>query len=440
MSGPASGGVAGRSGTGFDHVPRRPALATLGLLVAVTVVAAVFAHVFRVTTLDAIHWFAEGPVTEAAESLNGLVLFAVVAATVAAAAVVGGVVDARFRGRVGVDAVAASARGEERTMSFRASLARAAGTWLMSVGAVSVGRESAIIETAGAAGAVTGRTTGGRGDALAAAGITAAFAAAYHAPIAAVVYVAEHLGVHRSRRAVSFALLGSAGGYGATLWWFEAEPIFPGTEGSRWAMIGWALCAVVPAAVVARAFRQLRVRLNGRAIADRFRVHRAVPIVGFSLLAGLAVAVFPLAAGNGAEAMRTAPVAATGSLALALVVGKLVGTTAALASGAPGGVMTPSMAIAAGAGLGTMIVLRDAGAGVAHPWDVMVACMAVGVTVGLRSPLVAVFLVPEMLGDYLLVPALALVVAAAVVVDRVVDVVLRRAGAMLPAIVYDEDG
>ena len=41
----------------------------------------------------------------------------------------------------------------------------------------------------------------------------------------------------------------------------------------------------------------------------------------------------------------------------------------------------------------------------------MVAAMAVGVAVGMRSPLVAVFLIPELLGDYRLVLPLVVVVA-----------------------------
>ena len=69
----------------------------------------------------------------------------------------------------------------------------------------------------------------------------------------------------------------------------------------------------------------------------------------------------------------------------------------------------------------------------------MVACMAVGVTVGLRSPLVAIVLVPEMLGDYLLVPAIACVGVVASCSTVGSTSVLDRFGAMLPTKVYDED-
>jgi H+/Cl- antiporter ClcA len=63
----------------------------------------------------------------------------------------------------------------------------------------------------------------------------------------------------------------------------------------------------------------------------------------------------------------------------------------------------------------------------------------VGVAVGLRSPFVAVFLLPEMLGDYSLVPAIGFVVALAMVLDRGVDQLVERYGRTVPARVFDED-
>jgi H+/Cl- antiporter ClcA len=91
-------------------------------------------------------------------------------------------------------------------------------------------------------------------------------------------------------------------------------------------------------------------------------------------------------------------------------------------------VLSPTLAVAAGCAL--LIDSR---------WEVMVAAMAVGVAVGMRSPLVAVFLVPELLGDYRLVLPLAVVVAIAYLLDRGIDVLLRRLGRVIPTGVYDED-
>ena len=112
------------------------------------------------------------------------------------------------------------------------------------------------------------------------------------------------------------------------------------------------------------------------------------------------------------EALERGPIAATWTLALALVVGKLVGTTAALGAGAPGGVLSPTMGVAGGTALLVLLAADSLGVGVDHPWDAMVAAMAIGVAVGMRSPLVAIFLIPELLGDYTLVLPIAVVVGA----------------------------
>ena len=48
----------------------------------------------------------------------------------------------------------------------------------------------------------------------------------------------------------------------------------------------------------------------------------------------------------------------------------------------------------------------------------MVPAMAIGVAVGMRSPLVAIFLIPELLGDYALVLPVAAVVGVAWLLDR----------------------
>jgi H+/Cl- antiporter ClcA len=101
--------------------------------------------------------------------------------------------------------------------------------------------------------------------------------------------------------------------------------------------------------------------------------------------------------------------------------------------------LTPTISIASGSALLTLLGVGALGLTVAHPWDAMVAAMAIGVAVGLRSPLMAVFLLPEMLGDYTLVPAIAVVVGVAVALDRGLDRVVVWAGQRVPVGVYDED-
>jgi CIC family chloride channel protein len=416
--------------SGFDVRPARPAFVTAALFVIVVFAASAFAYLFRWALHRVVEAYADhADPTRAAASLGSIPLFLIATGSVCVAATIGHVVHRRWGNRTGIDAVAASARGEARDISFRATWLRVAATWIVSAGLVSIGRESAIVESGGSFGSVLGRRSGGRGVALAAAGIAAAFSAAYHAPVAAVLYAEEHLRVRQSARATVFVLFGAAGGFAFTVWLFGGgDPILPDVDGSIWSVLGAGLIVVVPAVVVSRVFLQLRVRVTADALARAIGCRRWIVVGSLSVLAGLSVVAFPLASGNGMEALQRGPEAATLTLALALMVGKLVGTTAALGAGAPGGVLSPTLAVAAGCAL-----LVD------DRWEAMVAAMAVGVAVGMRSPLVAVFLVPELLGAYRLVLPIAVVVGMAYVLDRGIDVLVARFGRFIPTGVYDED-
>ena len=196
--------------SGFDVRPSRPALATAFLFLVVVFAASGIAYLFRWALRRIIDLYAgHADPTHAAGSLHSVTLFALAAGSVAVAATIGHLVHRRWANRTGIEAVAASARGEGRHISFRASTLRVAATWIVSAGLVSIGRESAIVESGGSLGSVIGRRSGGRGVALAAAGIAAAFSAAYHAPVAAVLYTEEHLRVRQSARATVFVLLGA---------------------------------------------------------------------------------------------------------------------------------------------------------------------------------------------------------------------------------------
>jgi H+/Cl- antiporter ClcA len=244
-----------------------------------------------------------------------------------------------------------------------------------------------------------------------------------------MLYAEEHLRVRQSSRAIVFVVLGAVGGFAFTVWLFGGgDPILPDVDGSLWSVLAGGLIVVVPVVVVSRVFLQLRVRVTAGALAQAIGCRRWIVVASLSALAGVSVMAFPLASGNGMEALQRGPEAATLTLALSMMVGKLIGTTAALGAGAPGGVLSPTLAVAAGCAL-----LVD------DRWQAMVAAMAVGVAVGMRSPLVAVFLVPELLGAYRLVLPIAVVVGIAFVLDRGIDMLVARYGRFIPTGVYDED-
>ena len=98
------------------------------------------------------------------------------------------------------------------------------------------------------------------------------------------------------------------------------------------------------------------------------------------------------------------------------------------------------MGVAGGTALLVLLAADSVGLGVANPWDAMVVAMAIGVAVGMRSPLVAVFLIPELLGDYSLVLPVGVVVGR-----RVGGSTARSTGCCsgparpFPTGIYDED-
>lgn len=422
-----------------DQQRRRPVAVTIALFVVVVVAAAVFAHYFKELAYSLLDVYARStnPIVAAA-SLPRLTVFLVTTMAVGLAATLGRFVQRGWPQHVGLKAMAMLARDDDRSISLQATSLRSMATWLASAGMVSIGRESAIIETGGALGATLGRAFRGRGDAMAAAGIAAAFAAAYHAPVAAVFYVEETLRVRSRWRAMAFTVLGAGCGHAASVLLLGATPIFPPIQGAQSTMLAVALVCLVPAVVVAHGILQLRTRVSGGALLDRAgRPWLAIGVL--SAVAGAMIAWTPAAAGNGMEALRAASVSATMATAIALSVGKMIATTAALGAGAPGGVLTPTMSITSGSVLVLLLGAHAIGLSVLHPWDVMVAVMAVGVAVGLRSPLVAIFLIPEMLGNYSLVPLIAVVVGLAVVVDRGLIRLIDRYGHRVPQRVYDED-
>jgi CIC family chloride channel protein len=413
---------------------------TFVLFLFVVLLASTTAHLFRLFLRHVIRFYSHRTdPTVASTKLHTAVLFVVATASVLAAAAIGRTVQRRWPERFGIEAVAASARGDGHSMSFRATLLRVLATFVVSAGLVSIGRESALVESGGVAGAVVGRESGGRGDALASAGIAAAFASAYNAPIAAILYAEEHLRIRQSARATVFVVSGALAGQLLTVWLFGGGAVFPDIQGPVWRVAVLGLVVAIPTIIVAKGFLYLRVRVTADSVTRVTQWPRLVVVAAFALAAGVSVAAFPLASGNGMEALQRGPVAATSTLAVALVVGKLVGTTAALGAGAPGGILSPTMAVAGGTALLVLLAANSLGVGVAHPWDAMVAAMAIGIAVGMRSPLVAIFLIPELLGDYTLVLPLAVVVGVAWLLDRSLDGVIRRIGAVVPSGIYDED-
>jgi chloride channel protein, CIC family len=300
------------------------------LVVAATVcvgaAAAWFANGFRSAMLWVTNQISgQRDAVEAVRSLGPWRTMAITFVGLLVAAWLGSVAQRWRNDGLGIAAVADSVQGVDRGPSVPGTMVRSGATWVAAATTASLGRESAIIEAGAALGAATGRRVGRRGAQFAATGITAAFAAAYHAPIAAVLYVEEHLSIRRCRRTVVHALVGSAIGFWMTRLVFDTHALLPGSS-EPWSWKLWlvALVVVVPAYLSSRGFVWLRDSLvRGYAHATDRRRRMTWSIVAAAASAAL-VGLVPLTAGNGLEALRESAGGTTVAVALALVFGKAV--------------------------------------------------------------------------------------------------------------------
>lgn len=401
--------------------PRHP-LASYAIAIPVGVAAAGFAHLFVQAgerVLAAV--FGHGKPAEAALATPRLVVALVVALAVAVSAGLARRSSRFGNGRTGLGHVSVALDGDPADAgtvrpSLRATLVRGLGTFASSVGLTSIGRESAMIETGGALGASLGQRLR-VGPWLAVAGVSAAFTGAYTAPLGALAYCDNHLRLRNNRRAVGHAVVGAGAGLASAHLLWERHTVLPHPTGATGAWWVLALVVALPAALAARALFELRRRAE-----------RALPPLGSArwiacvLVAAAAVGVARAAAGNGMNALSLTAAEPVLWAAVGLAVFRVAGMLAALAAGVPGGVILPTMAITAGWGLLTMLAVEWVGYDLPGThWDGMILAAAAGVAIGLRAPLLAVVLVPEMVGDYSLLPAAAFVVLLAVGVDRGVD-------------------
>ncbi|MDO8388878.1 MAG: chloride channel protein [Actinomycetota bacterium] len=414
-------------------------LGTFAAVVVVGVVAAVVAHAFRETVFAVGRALTgnDGSIA-ASEALGPAATFLLVAGGVGVAAWIGAASRRRHGRRVGLRAIAAAARDERPDPSAAGTAMRMGGTWVATSSLASLGRESAILEAGGTCGNLVGSAMRRPTHRLAVAGIASAFAVAYHAPVAAVLYVEEHLGVRHDRRTVAHAVAGSAIGFFVGQRLLGSGPIFPRAIDplSRDAIV-LAAVGVLPAFIASRVFVEVRERMEHGLHSTHHGWMRSLVLAA---VAGAVVALVPMAAGNGMEAVRASATTATAGVAVALVLWKLIATSAVVGAGAPGGVMSPSLAVAAGAALATFLALDAAGWRLGGSrWDGMLVAMAIGVAVSIRSPLVAVVMVAEMTGDVRVLPMSAFVVAVAVLLDRAVERRLPAARRTAHERVHDDD-
>ena len=310
--------------------------------------------------------------------------------------------------------------------SIPMALLKGLGSFAAIVSGGSVGREGPIVQFGSGTGSLLGHVMKlgpARVRALVAAGTAAGFAAAYDAPIAAVLFVLEVVTGLLALEVLLPVLAATAVSTYLTRLALGETPMY-GLRTFRVVSAGeLALYAVVGAlaGLVGPVFMLALDR--GETIARRLALPR--PVLGAlgGLLVGLMAARLPEVCGNGSEAialMLDGRVAV--SLLGVLLVAKLLATVTSVSSGSPGGVFTPSLFL--GAALGGLV--GAAGRAVApssfelgpSPGGyalVGMACLAAATT---HAPLMASALVFEFTGDVSLLPPLMVGTAIATLIGR----------------------
>jgi CIC family chloride channel protein len=262
---------------------------------------------------------------------------------------------------------------------------------------------------------------------LLAAGAAAGLAAAFNAPLAAVLFVIEETRKqfrYNFRSYVAVITASAASAFGMELVGGIAPPLRLDTQAVPLLLLPAFMVLGALLGVLGVLFnRCLVIALDWRAA-----TFRRVPFA-FALIVGAAVGalaiVLPLAVGGGETLIPSMPLANLPLLTLLLIAAvRFIGTMASYPVGVPAGIFSPMLTFATTVGLiaGTLVQMGLAWAALPVP-PMIGAAFAVAAMGGLfsatiRAPLVGVVLVVELTGGYeLILPVLVTCVTAHVIAE-----------------------
>lgn len=274
-------------------------------------------------------------------------------------------------------------------------------------------------------------------------GAAAGLAAAFNAPISAVLFVIEEVVGRWSAGVLGAVVLSSISSVVVMRWFLGAAPMFriPALQlVSPRELLAYAVLGIVGglvAVLFARSIVTLRPRLN----ALPSWAHYLLPSTAGLLIGLMGALGAPQVMGAGYESIDQAMHNQfTWKLLAVLVILKLIATTLSFASGTPGGMFAPTLFV--GAMLGGLV-----GAAAHSVFPSLTGSTATYVLVGmgvlfagfLRVPMTSVFMVLEVSGNYSVIVPVIVANTLAYVVSRelqpipIFDVLTRQDGLELPS-------
>jgi chloride channel protein, CIC family len=238
-------------------------------------------------------------------------------------------------------------------------------------------------------------------------GAAAGLAAAFNAPISAILFVIEEVIGRWSAAVLGSVVLSAISSVVVARWFWGSEPLFripPVTlrdprELTAYAVLG--VCGGLLALVFSKSLGYLRPRLREQSPWNRF----FQPSVAGLIVGAVGYFGFPQVMGPGYAVMDQAMHGQdVWKLLVALAILKLLATTLSFSSGTPGGMFAPTLFIGAmlGAAVGTFekhyFPLLTGTVG-----SYALAGMGVLFAAFLRAPLTSVFMVLEVSGNYSIV-------------------------------------
>jgi CIC family chloride channel protein len=284
-----------------------------------------------------------------------------------------------------------------------------------------VGREGAMVLLAAMLASMVGRLLARVVDLrlVVGCGAAAGLAAAYHAPLAGAVFVAEILFGSLALSQLGPVMVAAVMSYGVTVAFGERALLFP--------LVAPADIGVTPIALMTALGLVAGVvgagLLHGLEISRQAFTRLALPLPVAFALGGLIVGLLslwrPEVWGNGYSSIEQQLTTPDPWQVIALVLAlKLLAIGATTGSGAPGGVFTPTLFVGATAGALAATALHALGfTQVVEPVYAVVG-MATLLAATTHAPVMAALMVFEMTGQYGLLPALPLACVVATLVSQ----------------------